>query len=64
METQVNITDDNNENSTTISNEETNDYGNVDFTYTYKLEEGVSKVKGGLKVLKDLKYPSSILRLF
>ena len=64
METQVNITDDNNEKSTTISKEETNDYGNVDFTYTYKLVEGVSKVKGGLKVLKDLKYPSSILRLF
>ena len=35
-----------------------------DFTYTYKLVDGVSKVKGGIKVLKDLKYPSSILRLF
>ena len=35
-----------------------------DFNYTYKMVEGVSKVKGGLKVLKDLKYPSSILRLF
>jgi len=36
----------------------------VDFNYTYKLVKGVSKVKGGLKVLKDLKYPTSILRLF
>jgi energy-coupling factor transporter ATP-binding protein EcfA2 len=36
----------------------------VDFHYTYKLEKGISKVKGGLKVLKDLKYPASILRLF
>ena len=39
-----------------------NDY--CDFNYTYKMVDGVSKVKGGLKVLKDLKYPSSILRLF
>jgi len=44
--------------------EQEEEYRNVDFTYTYKLEEGISKVKGGLKVLKDLKYPSSILRLF
>ena len=35
-----------------------------DFDYTYKLVQGVSKVKGGLKVLKDLNYPTSILRLF
>ena len=32
-----------------------------DLEYTYKFEKGVSKVKGALKVLKDLNYPASIL---
>ena len=35
---------------------------NRDFHYTYKLESGISEIKGGVKVLKDLKYPNSIIR--
>ena len=31
------------------------------FEYTYLLEKGISKVKGGLKVLKDMNYPQEIL---
>tara|TARA_B100001769_G_scaffold275316_1_gene277187 strand:- start:30401 stop:32083 length:1683 start_codon:yes stop_codon:yes gene_type:complete len=31
------------------------------FIYTYKLETGISNVKGGVKVLKDLKYPEEII---
>jgi hypothetical protein len=34
---------------------------NDNFEYTYLLEEGISKVKGGLKVLKDMNYPKEIL---
>ena len=36
---------------------------NNKFTYTYKLEKGISKIKGGLKVLHDMKYPKEILDL-
>ncbi len=36
---------------------------NNSFEYTYKLEEGISKTKGGLKVLHDMKYPQEILDL-
>lgn len=32
-----------------------------DFEYTYKIKKGVSKVKGALKVLKDLEYPDTII---
>jgi DNA mismatch repair ATPase MutS len=32
-----------------------------DFKYTYLLEKGISKVKGGVKVLIDMKYPEEIL---
>ena len=32
-----------------------------DFIYTYKLLKGISRVKGGIKVLKDLKYPDEII---
>jgi hypothetical protein len=32
-----------------------------DFKYTYLLEKGVSNVKGGVKVLIDMKYPEEIL---
>jgi len=35
--------------------------GNNTFCYTYKLEKGISNVKGGVKVLTDLNYPSSIV---
>ena len=32
-----------------------------DFEYTYKIKKGISKVKGALKVLKDLNYPENII---
>jgi DNA mismatch repair ATPase MutS len=32
-----------------------------DFKYTYKMEKGISNVKGGIKVLKDLEYPIEII---
>lgn len=31
--------------------------------YTYELDEGISKIKGGLQVLHDMKYPKEILDL-
>jgi DNA mismatch repair ATPase MutS len=31
------------------------------FQYTYLLEKGISKIKGGLQVLKDMNYPKEIL---
>lgn len=34
---------------------------NGDFKYSYKFIDGVSNIKGGIKVLKDLKYPPSII---
>ena len=37
---------------------------NDGFEYTYKLVEGISKIKGGLKVLKDMNYPKEILSAF
>jgi hypothetical protein len=37
---------------------------NDNFEYTYKLVEGISKIKGGLKVLKDMNYPKEILSAF
>ncbi len=37
---------------------------NDNFEYTYKLVEGISKVKGGYKVLKDMNYPKEILSMF
>ena len=36
---------------------------NNNFEYTYELIEGISKIKGGLKVLHDMKYPQEILDL-
>lgn len=33
------------------------------FEYTYKLKSGISKIKGGLKVLYDMNYPKEILDL-
>ncbi len=44
-------------NMKTIKNNET-------FKYTYQLDEGISKIKGGLKVLKDMNYPKEILSTF
>jgi hypothetical protein len=34
----------------------------TDHVYHYKVEEGISKVRGGIKVLVDLKYPDSIIQ--
>jgi hypothetical protein len=31
------------------------------FEYTYKLQKGISDIKGGIKVLKDLDYPKEII---
>ena len=36
---------------------------NIDFTYTYKLNLGISSINGGLKVLYDLRYPEEILEM-
>ena len=36
---------------------------NDNFEYTYELDEGISKIKGGLKVLHDMNYPKEILDL-
>jgi dsDNA-specific endonuclease/ATPase MutS2 len=33
------------------------------FNYTYKLHKGISKIKGGLRVLKDLDYPNEIIQM-
>jgi DNA mismatch repair ATPase MutS len=32
-----------------------------DFKYTYKMEKGISEIKGGIKVLKYLEYPTEII---
>lgn len=37
---------------------------NDNFEYTYKLVQGISKIKGGLKVLTDMNYPKEILSTF
>ena len=34
---------------------------NYTFNYTYKLTKGISQIKGGFKVLKDLDYPEDML---
>lgn len=34
---------------------------NFHFEYLYKLNKGISKIKGGVKVLRDLKYPEDII---
>ena len=33
----------------------------TNFTYTYKLVEGISEIKGAMKVLRDLDYPAEIV---
>ena len=57
--------------SKTIANNENNeirnlhmevaDRGNYDFKYLYTLRPGISSIKGGIKVLYDLQYPTSIV---
>lgn len=45
-----------------IENKHMDVINNMDsFNYTYKLINGISKIKGGIKVLKDLKYPKNII---
>jgi hypothetical protein len=34
---------------------------NGDFIYTYKIQKGISNIKGGVKVLRDLEYPQYII---
>ena len=34
---------------------------NDSFEYTYELQKGISKIKGGFKVLQDMNYPKEIL---
>jgi len=36
-------------------------YENDHLKYTYKLQEGISEIKGGLKVLKEMNYPTEII---
>ena len=36
---------------------------NFNFNYTYRLNPGISTIKGGLKVLYDLNYPDEILEM-
>jgi DNA mismatch repair ATPase MutS len=31
------------------------------FSYTYLLKKGISSVRGGIKVLEDMNYPSEII---
>ena len=35
---------------------------NGTFEYTYKMKKGISKIKGAVRVLKDLEYPAEIIR--
>jgi len=34
---------------------------NNDFSYTYKMKEGISEIHGGIKVLNDMNYPREII---
>ena len=34
---------------------------NGEFHYTYKIKKGISKIKGAIRVMKDMKYPSEII---
>jgi hypothetical protein len=33
------------------------------FNYTYKIKKGISKIKGGVRVLKDMEYPDEIINM-
>ena len=35
---------------------------NGDFDYTYEMKKGISKIKGALRVLKDMDYPEEIIK--
>ena len=32
-----------------------------DLTYTYKIQKGISKIQGAIKILEQMEYPSEIL---
>ena len=51
-----------NDKKTQNSNMKINKKENGEFLYTYKLDTGVSDVKGGIKVLNDLEYPIEIIK--
>ena len=38
------------------------DEASKDFKFTYKIKKGISKIKGGFKILKDLEYPENIIK--
>jgi len=42
-------------------NMKTESINKYDFKYTYILEKGISKIKGAVKVLKELNYPDNII---
>ena len=42
-------------------NMKTQSINKYDFKYTYILEKGISKIKGAVKVLKELNYPDNII---
>ena len=42
-------------------NEEIDGKEGTSYDYTYKLLKGISEIKGGIKVLKDLEYPDEII---
>jgi hypothetical protein len=41
---------------------EVNILGDGTFDYTYKIKKGISKIKGGIRVLKDMEYPDDIIK--
>jgi hypothetical protein len=48
--------------SNTDASDTVQDQGDVVFKYTYQLTEGLSAIKGGVKVLQDLDYPPEIIQ--
>jgi len=49
------------DNTEVINNHMKINHTDTGFEYLYKLTEGISKVKGGVKVFNDLDYPESII---
>lgn len=54
--------DKNNIKNTNLNNNKIHHANINKFIYTYKIKKGISKVKGGLKVLVDLHYPEKVLQ--
>ena len=38
--------------------------GSNSFNYTYKIENGISKINGGFQILVDLDYPDYLLQYY